>query len=159
MSQPNKEVVIATWKAFATRDAAQIEACFTEDAVWIVPERNATALAFGRGEVRRMNRQQIASFIANDWRRLFVSDVERDPMGIYSEGDTVVMLQRLRAKLANGRAYDNVYCFVFKVRVGRIGEMREFMDTLSGFRQVFGEESVSAVAPVVSNHESARVSA
>src|SRR5277367_1370446 len=158
MSQSNKDVVIATWKTFSTRDAAQIEACFTDDAVWIAPERNATALAFGRGEVHRMNRQQIASFIANDWRRLFVSDIELEPMGIYGEGDTVVVIQRLRAKLANGRSYDSIYCFVFKVRDGKIAEMREFMDTLSGFRKVFGEEAVKQVTPVVSNHESARVS-
>ena len=149
MNPSNKDIVVATWKTFSTRDAARIQACFTEDAVWIAPPRNATALAVGRGEINRMNREQIADFIAHDFGRLFVADVNIEFSGVYGEGDTVVLEQRTRATLANGHGYDIDYCFVFKVRDGRVCQMREYMDTLNGFRQIFGEGALNPVSAVV----------
>ena len=59
-------------------------------------------------------------------------------LGVYGEGDTVIVEQRFRASLANGNEYGNNYCFIFKARDGRICEVGEYMDTLKGFRQVFG---------------------
>jgi|CZKU01.1.fsa_nt_gi hypothetical protein len=41
MSQSNKDIVMAVWRVFSTRDAAPIEACFTEDFMWLAPPRNA----------------------------------------------------------------------------------------------------------------------
>jgi len=149
MSQSNKDVVLTAWKKFSTRDPAVIEACFTEDAAWIVPHRNATALALGRGNVKSLNRQEIAEFVARDFGRVFVSDVNIEIKGVYGDGDTVVVEQRFSAKVANGNAYQNDYCFIFKVRDGKIAEMREYMDTLGGFRQIFGEGAVSAMGPLV----------
>jgi uncharacterized protein len=150
MSNSNKDIVMTAWKKFSTRDPAVIEACFTEDAAWIVPERNATALALGRGEVKRLNRQEIVEFVAHEFGRVFVSGVNIEIKGVYGDGDTVVVEQRFSATIANGNAYQNDYCFVFKVHDGKIAEMREYMDTLSGFRQIFGEESVGVVDPLVS---------
>ena len=68
---------------------------------------------------------------------------------MYSEGATVIVEQRFRATLVNHRNYDNDYCFVFKVRDGRICEIREYMDTLSGFRQIFGEDAVGPISAIV----------
>src|SRR5579871_6862442 len=113
MNPLSKDVVLAAWRKFSSRDIAQIEACLTEDAVWVAPKRNATAIALGRPETYRMDRHQIASFIANDFGRLFVADLDMELTGVYSDGDTVVLEQRMRATLANGRKYDNNYCFVF----------------------------------------------
>ena len=67
---------------------------------------------------------------------------------------TIVSVKRLSPAEIDGYTVLGVvgrgsYGTVFKVRDGRIAEMREFMDTLSGFRQVFGEEAVSAVEPLV----------
>jgi uncharacterized protein len=149
MSLSNKDIIMAAWKSFSTRDPRVIEACFTEDAQWIFPERNATALALGRDKARRMDRKEIAEFLAHDFGRLFVADVNIEIKGVYGDSDTVVVEQRFRATVANGKLYENDYCFVFKVRDGKIAEMREYMDTLGGFRQIFGEESVRAVAAVV----------
>ncbi|HWW88970.1 MAG TPA: nuclear transport factor 2 family protein [Vicinamibacterales bacterium] len=151
-----KEVVVAAWRTFSTRDPSRIEACFTKDAVWLVPFRNATALALGDHETRGMDRQQIAHFIANDFGRIFVADVKVDVLRLFGDGDVVILEQRTRATLANGRSYCNDYCFIIKVRDGRIALIREYMDTLSGFRQVFGEEAVKPVEPIVRPARTAR---
>ena len=43
----NVRRIADAWRAFATRDAEAIARCFTEDAQWISPEGNATAVALG----------------------------------------------------------------------------------------------------------------
>jgi ketosteroid isomerase-like protein len=145
----NKDVVKLAWRSFSTRDPKEIEPFFTEDAVWIAPPRNATAIAAGKPEVTRMSRSEIASFIAKDFGRVFVADVAIDFTGLFGEDDIVVLQNRTRATLANGRKYDLDYCFVFKLREGRICEMREYMDTLGGFRQIYGEEAIKPVTALV----------
>ena len=143
MSQASKDIVMNMWRTFSTRDEGKIRDCFTEDAVWIAPPRNATAIAAGKPDVTRMNRQEIADFIAHDVGRVF-TNIQIDFTGLYGEGDVVTLQSRYRATLANGRSYDVDYCWVFKTRDGRVAEMREYMDTLAGFRQIFGEDSVKA---------------
>ena len=45
------------------------------------------------------------------------------------EGDRVVMEVRNEGKLADGRPYEMVYCFILRVRAGRIVGVREYADT------------------------------
>ena len=77
----NKQHVIDTWKAFATRDAAQIRKCFREDAVWIAPHNNATALALNAPS-GFTSADHIAHFIANDVGQVFARDVTIDFKGV-----------------------------------------------------------------------------
>jgi ketosteroid isomerase-like protein len=43
-----RDIVLNAWKTFSSRDAERIAALFTEDAEWIAPEGNATAVALDR---------------------------------------------------------------------------------------------------------------
>jgi uncharacterized protein len=63
---------------------------------------------------------------------VFVSDVSIDLRGVYADGDTVIVEERMRATLADGGHYDNDYCFVFEMDDGRIRRVREYMDTKRG---------------------------
>jgi uncharacterized protein len=134
-SEESREAVKNAWRAFASRDAEKIAAALTEDAQWIAPPGNATALALGYSHYV-LNRDEIVNFIANDFGRLFL-DTEREFRGFYAEGSTVVVDMRLSAKLPNGGTYANDYVFVCECRDGRVAKMREFMDTLGGHRQLF----------------------
>jgi ketosteroid isomerase-like protein len=42
-----KDIVLNAWKTFSSRDADRIAALFTDDAEWIAPKGNATAVALG----------------------------------------------------------------------------------------------------------------
>jgi uncharacterized protein len=143
-----KQIVINAWKAFATRDPAQIEAVFTEDAIWSAPPGNATAKALGHDE-HELDRAFIVNFMSREFSTLFVADVQSTPRGLIAEGSTAVLETRFHAKLANGRIYDNDYCFVIEVKDGRIHRMREYMDTQRGFRCIYGEDAMApnAMAP------------
>jgi hypothetical protein len=46
--------------------------------------------------------------------------------------------KRIAAMLANGRTYDNDYCFIFELRDGLIARVREYMDTQKGRACIFG---------------------
>lgn len=46
-----------------------------------------------------------------------------------SQGDRVVLELRNEGKLADNRPYEMVYCFILRVRDGRIVSVREYADT------------------------------
>ena len=138
MTSP-KDIVLNAWKTFSSRDADRIAALFTDDAEWIAPKGNATAVALDHTD-HMVGAKQIARFIAQEMHRMF-SDVDIAFRGVYADGDTVIVEERMRATLADGKAYENDYCFVFTVAGDRIREVREYMDTRKGWRMVFGEEA------------------
>jgi len=123
------------WKTFLTRDAGLIAALFTEDAEWIAPARNETALALEHTD-HMIGPDQIACFIASEMHRLF-SQIDISFRGIHADDDTVTVEERMRATLPGGRPYDNDYCFVFVVSGDRISQVREYMDTRKGWQMIF----------------------
>jgi ketosteroid isomerase-like protein len=136
-SEANKKAAVAAWHAFRTRDPTKIAAAFTEDAEWLAPAHNATAVALD-GPWHIVGKDQIARMFATEVRKLFVADVAAEFHGFYADGNIVVIEQRLRATLPNGNAYDNDYCFVLELENGLIRRVREYMDTAKGNRMVFG---------------------
>ncbi|NUW45155.1 nuclear transport factor 2 family protein [Nonomuraea rhodomycinica] len=137
-SEQSRELVQQAWRSFSTRDKDQIAAFFTQDAEWLAPPGNATAVALG-GSHHMVGRDTIVHFLTVDFRRMFVADVALDFRGFYADGDVVVVEETMRATLAGGNAYHNDYCFVFELRDGLIHRVREYMDTAKGHRMVFGD--------------------
>lgn len=145
MTQPNRDVVRRAWRAFASHDAGQIAAFFTEDAEWLAPAGNATAAALGIPS-HLLGRDAIARFLADDFSRLFARDVTVTFRGLYAEGSRVIVEETMTATLANGNAYANDYCFVFELEAGLIHRVREYMDTARAHRMVFGSQAAAPSA-------------
>lgn len=137
MQIDNRTIVQRAWKSFASHDPERIAAFFTQDAEWLAPEGNATAVALDAPS-HMVGRDAITRFLAHDFPRLFVRDVVVDFRGFYGDGDRVVVEETMSATLANGNVYANDYCFVFEVQDGLICRVREYMDTARGHRDVFG---------------------
>jgi ketosteroid isomerase-like protein len=129
-SSTSKNVVLQAWKSFGSRDPAWIAESFTADAEWLAPADNATARAIG-GAHHLVGRDRIVRFLAVEFPAVF-ADVTVEFRAVVAEGSTVVVEERMRATLADGRSYDNDYCFVFEVHDGRIRRVREYMDTQRG---------------------------
>ncbi len=144
-------VVQSAWKAFSTYDPEQIAGVFTEDAEWLAPSGNATAVALA-GSSHLVGRRAIVKFLAEDFRKVFVSDVAVDFRGFHACGDTVVVEETMTARLADGSSYGNDYCFVFELRDGLIHRVREYMDTALGHRQLHG--LTSSAGPLVGGEHS-----
>jgi ketosteroid isomerase-like protein len=139
MEQSNRDVVQDAWRAFADHDVERISAFFTEDAEWLAPADNATAVALGVPS-HMIGGRAIARFIAEDFPRLFARDVSVTFNGMYTDGERVIVEETMTATLANGGPYANGYCFVFDLREGLIHRVREYTDTARGYRMVFGQE-------------------
>jgi ketosteroid isomerase-like protein len=136
----NKQIVIDMWKSFSTRDAARIEPFFSDDAVWVAPQDNATAKFLGERS-GMIGSAQIVRFILEQFPKVFVRDVKLDFKGIYGDDETVVVELVLSATVSNGRPYKNDYCFIHILRDGKVVEIREFMDTYNGHRMIYGSEA------------------
>ncbi|WP_413811268.1 nuclear transport factor 2 family protein [Streptomyces sp. OE57] len=83
-SQRNQGVVQDAWKAFASHDADQISAVLTEDAEWLAPPGNATAVALD-GPSHMVGKKAIVGFLAEDFTRFFVRDVTVTFRGFYAD--------------------------------------------------------------------------
>ena len=134
-----KQAAMAVWKAFASRDPAQIRAALTPDAKWIAPPGNATAVAAGADAQSLLTVEGIIAFITGTYMKLFPEGAAVEFRKVVAEGSICVIEQDYRAKAANGRVYENRYCWVFETRDGKVCEMREYMDTHSGFFSMFGD--------------------
>jgi len=51
------------------------------------------------------------------------------PYVIFGEGDRVCVQAQGQARTTSGQAYNNTYCFVFRLRGEKIVEITEYMDT------------------------------
>jgi ketosteroid isomerase-like protein len=140
-----KAAAAAVWAAFATRDAARVRAVLTDDVEWIAPANNATALAL-RATHHMIGPEPIVDFLSRSFGTLFVRDVASEVRHCYADGNTVIFERRITATLANGRHYDNDYCFILEMVGPRVRRIREYMDTRKGYAQIFGD---NAAPPVV----------
>ncbi|UKY54708.1 nuclear transport factor 2 family protein [Streptomyces inhibens] len=138
-SQQSREIVQRAWQAFATRDAERISAFFDEDAQWLAPAGNATAVALDVTD-HMVGREGIVRFLTIDFPRLFAEDVAVTFRGFHADGDVVVVEETMEATLSNGNSYTNDYCFVFELHNGLIYRVREYMDAARGARMVFAEQ-------------------
>jgi ketosteroid isomerase-like protein len=136
-AEQNKQAVVNAWKTFGSRDPALIANAFTEDAEWIAPAGNATAIALEFTD-HMVGRDQIVEFLCEKFHTLFVKDIAVEFLGLFCDGQTVILEERMQATLVNGRHYDNTYCFFFELRDGKIARIREYMDTLKGSDCIFG---------------------
>jgi ketosteroid isomerase-like protein len=142
--QDIKAAAAAVWRAFATRDAAQVRAVLTEDVEWLAPADNATAIALS-GSHHMIGPEPIVDFLTRRFGTLFVSDVASEVRQCYADGNTVIFERRISATLASGRRYDNDYCFILEMAGSRVRRIREYMDTHKGHQQIFGDSAPGAL--------------
>ncbi|MCD9195193.1 ketosteroid isomerase [Streptomyces albireticuli] len=125
-----------------------MSAVLTEDAEWLSPPGNATALAL-ESTHHMVGRKAIVRFFTEGFPRLLARDVTVTFHGSHTDGDRVTVEATMTATLANGSPYTNDYCFLFELRDGLIHRVREYVDTARGHRMIFGElpEQTSPTRP------------
>jgi ketosteroid isomerase-like protein len=92
-----------------------------DDVTWRIPGMLLpSGLKRGKEEILGFLRWAATTFPAG-----FQTEVK----GVYGDGGNVVLELVNRSTAANGRPYENEYCFVFEVEGGRIRAVREYVDT------------------------------
>lgn len=133
----SRDIIENTLYALASADAARIEAVFTEDAEWLSPPGNATAVTLGTTDHLR-GREAIVRFFTDDFPRLFARDLGVSFGRSVVDGEQAAIEATLTATLPNGEHYSNDYCFVLELRNGLVHRVREYVDTARGYRLTAG---------------------
>jgi hypothetical protein len=117
--------------ALVTGDVAAIAGSFTEDATWWI---HGTLPVSGT----KRGRSAIVDFLISAGT-LYQPGTQHFRFGqITADADRAVLEWRVRGTAsATGLVYDNAYCGVFRMRDGRIAEVREYFDSLHAAQVLF----------------------
>ena len=118
----NKRIIADAFDGLSRADATAFFGSMAEDFTWIVEGTSPWSRRYeGKGAVQR---ELIAPLFAN-----FATDYRNYADEIIAEGDRVVVLARGEVKTKSGEDYNNSYCFVIRMRDGKMVELHEYLDT------------------------------
>ena len=122
-TEESRKLVLDYYSALRSGDPADLEKVLAEDVVWAPPPSAPIGSPFkGRDVVLKEMR-------ASGERFFDLPTLKVDTKKIVADGDTVVVLQSLSGKAANGRTYANEYVWVFTCADGKIVRMDEHNDS------------------------------
>jgi len=118
----HKQMVTSTWEAFVKGDIKTAFANMSDEISWLIPGNlpNLSGLRKGKAAILEF---------ARNAARTFPNGLQTQITRAYGDGDTVILELTNRGKLANGKDYENEYCFVFEIEAGKIRRVREYVDT------------------------------
>lgn len=119
--EQNKALVTETWNALVKGDIKAAFANMSDEVSWLIPG-NLPVSGLKKGKAGVLEFLRGAA-------QLFPSGLRSEIRRVYCDGDVVIIELTNRGKLANGRDYENEYCFVYEVEAGKIRRVREYVDT------------------------------
>ena len=129
-TEESRALVLAYYQALSSGEPADLEQILSDDVVWAPPRSAPIDGPFrGRDTVLKAMGESGAQFFD-------MASLRMETRKIVADGDTVVVLQHLTGKTANGRDYSNEYVWVFTCADGRIVRMDEHNDSLRFHRIV-----------------------
>jgi ketosteroid isomerase-like protein len=119
----NKRLVEAAFDDLARADPMRFVELFDDDMVWIIMGQSAWSRRFeGKDSINRDLAGPLFSLFATPYRNI--------PERVIADDDgNVVVLAKGETRTKTGNDYNNDYCFVMRMRRGKIVELREYMDT------------------------------
>ncbi len=121
-TEQNKEMVKATWTAFGKGDLKTAFDNIADNVSWLIPGNIAGVSGVKRGK------DEILKFMGSVGA-VMPEGMHSEITRAYADGDTVVLELTSKAKVSNGKFYENEYCFVFEIENGKIRRIREYTDT------------------------------
>jgi ketosteroid isomerase-like protein len=116
----NKKLVFDTWQAFWRGDIEAGLANMADDVTWLIPGKMKTSgLVEGKDNLRKFRHSNLHIF----------RESHHTVVGIYGDGNTVVMEMSAKAVLRNGQPYENAGVTVWQIENDKIKHVREYVDT------------------------------
>jgi uncharacterized protein len=141
MTQPiDPKTVVRRYVAALQRgDAQTVREAFAEDASWTLAAGDLPISGTWQGRDAIMD-----DFFAGAMGHYEPGSVEIEVTAMIAEQDQVVLQWTSRARLRDGRPYENGCIGIFSVRDGKIQTVREYMDTLYAGHAFSDAESMSS---------------
>ena len=121
-AEQNKEMVKATWTAFGKGDIKTAFGNMADNVSWLIPGNIPGVSGVKRGK------DEIVKFMSSIGATL-PEGMHAEITRAYADGDAVILEVTNKAKVSNGKSYENEYCFVFEIENGKIRRIREYTDT------------------------------
>ena len=118
----NKDIITAIFAETAKGNGRPYVEALADDAVWIARGQNSWSGVY-RGK------ESILRDIFGHLRTRLDGANTCIPSRIHADGDFVIVEANGQNRLKDGRSYDNEYCFVIRMRDGKIVEITEYLDT------------------------------
>ncbi|QBE61877.1 nuclear transport factor 2 family protein [Pseudoduganella lutea] len=120
----NKHVVERFLSHFETAGANELLAMLTDDATWWVNGK-PHLFAFSGSKTKAEMRP-----VLHDLFAFFDGGLKMQLNSSIGEGDTVAAEARSLGKTKSGKRYENEYHILFRLRDGKIAEVREYTDPM-----------------------------
>lgn len=118
----NKQIIKKAFDGLARADADDFIGAMAENFTWIIEGQSRLSRRYeGKAAVQN---ELVPSLFAN-----FATEYRNYADEIIAENDRVVVLARGEVKTVRGENYNNSYCFIIRMRDGKMIELREYMDT------------------------------
>jgi ketosteroid isomerase-like protein len=128
-----RELIRSTWQLLLVEnDLEGALRNFTEEVEWWVCGSLPGIAGVKKGK------QGIRDWFAGGSSNIFPKGLNTEVRYSHVDGDTVIAEMHNYGEVANGRIYDNYYCFVFELRDGRIDRVREYVDSYT-VQQAMGD--------------------
>ena len=134
-----KTVVTNYFAALQGGDEAAVRAAFAPDASWTLAAGDMPVSGTWRGRDNIMD-----GFFATAMSHYEPGSIDLESTALIAEADRVVLQWTSRARMRDGRAYENGCIAVFEIRDGKIQAVREYMDTLYASSAFSSSSNMSA---------------
>ncbi|MGE3692983.1 MAG: nuclear transport factor 2 family protein [Novosphingobium sp.] len=130
-AETNKAVVARFFEIFSTGNVhAIIEAMAPDGTWWVSGKLDGMSGSYTTAELAPLLEGANAGYKAHALRIT--------PTGMIAEGDKVAVEAHGFAELLDGRTYDCLYHFLIAIRGGKVGDVKEYMDTQHAKETFFG---------------------
>ncbi|HYC54383.1 MAG TPA: nuclear transport factor 2 family protein [Candidatus Binatia bacterium] len=132
MSEQSRQIVRSYFDAVNAGDMDTITALLDDAAVFWVPPSLPDGVEFrGKAMVLKLFTESVGLYDAS-------AGLAAEILTLTAEEDRVAAELIIRGRsAASGEAYENFYHFLFRIRDGRIVEIREHLDSLYAYRKLF----------------------
>ncbi|HLK06650.1 MAG TPA: nuclear transport factor 2 family protein [Candidatus Angelobacter sp.] len=118
----NKQLIQSVFSQLAQGNSAPFVESMADDLRWTVMGQTKWSRTFA-------GKQAVLKELLAPLRAQIADRIRTVPQSFIAEGDHVVVEARGNNTTKAGLPYNNAYCFVIRVREGKVCEIREYMDT------------------------------
>ncbi len=121
----NERLVVDFFTTLSTGDLERVRDFFHDEATWEPMVKDIPGVGVHRGK------KGIVDDFLKPIRGMFApGDPKVTLTSIASKGALVIAESKGSGRTADGRPYDNLYCWALEIKDGKIFRLREYMDSL-----------------------------
>lgn len=120
-AQINKQIVTRFLELFSSGAVTETMAMMTDDATWWVAGTMPISGTYDKAAF---------THLLSGVLETCTGPIQITPRTFTVEGDRVALEAESYTQTRNGRIYNNLYHFVFKLRDGKIAAVKEYLDTM-----------------------------